>query len=190
MSGSTSALWTIGHSNTEAQDLVRNLQAHGIEAVADVRSWPRSRYAPWFDQEALDRTFEEAGIQYVWMGPELGGRPDESGLYLSDGRVRYDLVSQTELFRDGLRRLREGMDRMRVAIMCSEENPEHCHRRLLVTRVLLADGVEVRHIRRGGNEEVEQGFVVQAGLFGDEELPWTSTASVSRRRPPKVSSPG
>ncbi|MEA2440134.1 MAG: hypothetical protein QOH76_1558 [Thermoleophilaceae bacterium] len=189
MSASAPTLWTIGHSNTEVRDLVRDLQAHGIQAVADVRSWPRSRYAPWFDQEALSQTLKDAGIQYVWMGPELGGRPDDPALYQPDGKVRYDLVAETELFRDGVRRLREGMEKMRVVIMCSEENPERCHRRLLVTRVLLGDGVAVRHIRRGGIVENEPGFVVQTGLFGNEELPWTSTASVSQRRLPKVSSP-
>src|SRR5688500_8694192 len=103
MSASAHALWTIGHSNLEVQEFVRNLQHHRIQAVADVRSWPRSRYAPWFDQDALSHTLKEEGIQYVWMGPELGGRPDDPGLYLPDGRVRYDLVATTELFRTGIR---------------------------------------------------------------------------------------
>jgi uncharacterized protein (DUF488 family) len=190
MSVSAPILWTIGHSNTEVQDLVCNLQANDIQVVADVRSWPRSRYAPWFDQEALGQTLKDSGIQYVWMGPELGGRPDDPASYMPDGKVRYDLIAETEVFRDGIRRLREGIASMRVAIMCSEENPEHCHRRLLVSRVLIGDGVEVRHIRRGGIVEPEPGFVVQTGLFGDEELPWTSTASVSQKRPPKISSLG
>jgi uncharacterized protein (DUF488 family) len=190
MSSSAPVLWTIGHSNMETQGFVSNLRRNQIEAVADVRSWPRSRYAPWFDQDALSDALKKSGTQYVWMGAELGGRPQGTDLYLPDGRVRYDLVAMTTLFQDGLRRLREGMDRMRVAIMCSEENPEHCHRRLLVSRVLISDGVDIRHIRRDGDTEQEQGFVVQVGLFGDEELPWTSTASVLQRRRPKVSSAG
>jgi uncharacterized protein (DUF488 family) len=190
MSDSAPTLWTIGHSNMEIGELVSNLHRHRIGAVADVRSWPRSRHAPWFDQESLAQTLRSAEISYVWMGPELGGRPDDPTLHLPDGRVRYDHVAATESFQEGLCRLREGMERMQVAIMCSEENPEHCHRRLLVARVLAAEGIAVRHIRRSGDVEAERGFIMRTGLFGDEELPWTSTASVSPRRRPKVSSRG
>lgn len=174
----------------EVGEFAANLQQHDIDAVADVRSWPRSRHAPWFDQERLALTLRTAGISYVWMGADLGGRPDDPNLYLPDGRVRYDLVAATDSFQEGVHRLREGIERMRVAIMCSEEDPEHCHRRLLVARVLAAEGITVRHIRRSRNVETECGFIMQTGLFGDEELPWTSTASVSQRRRPKVSSRG
>jgi hypothetical protein len=59
-----------------------------------------------------------------------------------------------------------------------------------VARVLMQDGIEVIHIRRNGDVEHERGFVEHTGLFGDEELPWTSTASVSRRRRPRASSAG
>jgi uncharacterized protein (DUF488 family) len=182
------AIWTIGHSNTEVDEFVSNLREHHIDAVADVRSWPRSRHAPWFDQDAIRDALKAAGVQYVWLGAELGGRPADPSLYTSDGRVRYDLVAATEQFNDGLRRLCEGIESLRVAVMCSEENPEHCHRRLLVARVLRAAGVEILHIRRSGHAEVEPGFVTTTGLFGDEEQPWTSTASVLRRRRPRVSS--
>jgi uncharacterized protein (DUF488 family) len=77
MSTSAPALWTVGHSNMEAGEFVSNLQRHGIDAIADVRSWPRSRYAPWFDQAPLAEALRSAGISYVWMGPDLGGRPDD-----------------------------------------------------------------------------------------------------------------
>jgi uncharacterized protein (DUF488 family) len=173
----------------EIGEFVSNLQRHGIEAVADVRSWPRSRHASWFDQGPIAQALRAAAISYVWMGPGLGGRPDDPALYLPDGRVRYDRVAATERFQEGIRRLRDGMERMRVVIMCSEENPEHCHRRLLVARVLAAEDIAVRHIRRDGSVETEQGFVIHTGLFGEEELSWTSTASASQRRRPKVSSP-
>jgi hypothetical protein len=75
-------------------------------------------------------------------------------------------------------------------VLCAEESPEHCHRRLLVARVLQGDGIGVQHIRGDGRTEDEHGFVLRTGLFGDEELPWTSTASVSHRRPRSTSSAG
>jgi uncharacterized protein (DUF488 family) len=35
-------------------------------------------------------------------------------------------------------------------MLCSEEDPRRCHRRLLVTRVLTARGIPVLHIRGDG----------------------------------------
>jgi uncharacterized protein (DUF488 family) len=183
-------LWTIGHSNLPINTFIENLQRNRIEAVADVRSWPHSRYAPWFDQEALSVDLTNAGITYGWFGQHLGGRPADDDLYLPDGRVRYDEVASTPLFREGLEHLRRGMAKMRVAVLCAEEDPTHCHRRLLVGRILFSDGVAITHIRRTGNVEEEQGFVSTATLFGEEELPWTSSVSVLQKRPRSTSSAG
>ena len=38
-----------------------------------------------------------------------------------------------------------------VVIMCAEENPARCHRKLLVGAALEARGVELRHIRKDGS---------------------------------------
>lgn len=182
------SLWTVGHSNLEIEEFLGNLRLHEIEAIADVRSWPKSRHVPWFDKDALAVSVKAAGLSYVWLGRELGGRPDEDEMYAPDGKVRYDKVAATPLFQEGLRRLGMGMERMRVAILCSEENPEHCHRRLLVARVLHDAGMSVLHIRRTGDVEPEAGFVIRTNLFGDEEQLWISTASVLQKRRPRTSS--
>jgi hypothetical protein len=72
--------------------------------------------------------------------------------------------------------------------MCAEEDPTSCHRRLLVGRVLHSSGELIHHIRRDGSIEPEDGFILSTSLFGDEELPWTSTASVLHKRPRSTSS--
>ena len=98
------------------------------------------------------------GIQYVWL-EELGGRPKESSLYDIEGHADYLGMSKTEYFLSGLERLKTGMARYRVAIMCSEENPNECHRRLLVVKALcFADSAyaqEIAHIRSDGRLETE-----------------------------------
>src|SRR6201996_2119137 len=145
------AVWTIGHSTPPVDTLVELLRGHGIEALADVRSAPYSRHNPQFKKETLQSSVEQAGLRYVWLGAELGGRPPEPEFYDAKGHARYDLVAQTERFQAGLERLLTGAASYRVVIMCSEEDPSRCHRRLLVTRALAERGVEVRHLRGNGS---------------------------------------
>jgi uncharacterized protein (DUF488 family) len=144
------AVWTIGHSTHPADTLIELLRGQRIEVLADVRSAPYSRHNPQFRKEKLRASVEQAGLRYVWLGAELGGRPPEPEFYDVKGHARYDLVAETERFQAGLERLLTGAAAYRVAIMCSEEDPARCHRRLLVTRALVARGVEVRHIRGDG----------------------------------------
>ena len=159
-------LWTIGHSNHGAERFVELLQQHDIEAVADVRSQPYSRFSPHFRQARLRELLAEAGLGYMFLGRELGGRPPEPVLYDDAGNVLYDQLAQTERFAKGLRRLLDGAETQRVAVMCSEEDPTHCHRRQLITRALLEGDVPptVMHIRGNGRlvPEAELGRLVTA----------------------------
>jgi uncharacterized protein (DUF488 family) len=144
-------VWTVGHSTHPVEALVELLRGQRIEVLADVRSAPYSRHNPQFRKEKLRASVEAAGLRYVWLGAELGGRPPEPELYDAKGHARYDLVARTERFQAGLDRLIGGAASYRVAIMCSEEDPARCHRRLLVTRALVGRGVEVRHLRGNGS---------------------------------------
>jgi uncharacterized protein (DUF488 family) len=180
-------LLTVGHSNHSFEHLLELLYLHDVQGVADVRSWPASRYAPWFDREPISEALQSAGVQYVFMGRELGGRPEDEQLYDAAGHVRYDGVAASDAFAAGLEKLKRGTAGLRIAAMCAEENPEHCHRRLLLARVLFEAGTAVLHIRGDGRIEEEQGFNRPGSLFEDP-LPWRSTASVSQRRRPRTSS--
>ncbi|WP_428116826.1 DUF488 family protein [Candidatus Poriferisodalis sp.] len=170
-------LWTIGHSNHGPERFVELLQQHSIEAVADVRSQPYSRFSPHFRQTALRQLLAEAGLGYVFLGRELGGRPPEPMLYDDAGNVLYDLLAQTQRFVGGLRRLLDRAEKQRVTMMCSEEDPAHCHRRLLVTRALLAEQTPptVMHIRSDGRlvpeselQRCDTNSEQQLTLFGDD----------------------
>jgi uncharacterized protein (DUF488 family) len=188
MSGSP--IFTIGHSNHDADHFRQLLSQHGIEVLVDVRSWPHSRYVEWADAAALPELIAETGVRYLFLGKELGGRPEGDDFYDSDGHVLYGKVAAQDCFKQAIRRLERGAEEYRVAIMCSEENPSHCHRRLLVSKVLLEHGITVAHIRKGGQVEIESGplKLSEGTLFEDEESLWRSSLSVSRARPPKASS--
>lgn len=193
-------LYTIGHSNTGLEPFIERLRQHGIEVVADVRSRPYSGYTPHFSKEALQASLIEAGFKYVFLGRELGGQPEDESFYDEKGRVLYGKIAETEAFKGGLTRLMSGLERWRVAIMCGEEDPSGCHRRLLITRVLADQGVEVLHIRGDGRIEAEAKLraaeaaqAQQLTLFDDdpaltEKPPWRSTQSVLRKNPPPNSS--
>lgn len=89
------------------------------------------------------------------MGDELGGRPKPRECYDADGKVLYDKVEEQEFYRRGIDRLLDGIARFRVCLMCAEEDPSHCHRRLLIAQTLTRHGVEVRHVRGSGIIEPE-----------------------------------
>jgi uncharacterized protein (DUF488 family) len=142
-------LFTIGHSTHTVAEFLALLRQHGISAVGDVRSRPYSRQNPHFNREEMERFLRQAGIAYMFLGNELGARSQDPSCY-ERGRVRYDRLARTELFRRGLGRVREGMERCRLALMCAEKEPLECHRTILVSRHLDALGVEVRHILADG----------------------------------------
>lgn len=180
---------TVGHSSGAARALAELLVASGVNVVADVRSQPRSTFAPQFDESNLRATLDSFGIGYVPMGRELGGRPSGEGMYDKDGHVLYNRVAATDRFQVGIRRLVAGSREYLVAVLCSEEDPVNCHRRLLVGRVLRDQGVEVLHIRADGRiqsetEVAEQELLryperYQEPLFESKEATWRSIRSVS-----------
>jgi uncharacterized protein (DUF488 family) len=183
-------LLTIGHSNHSAEHFQGLLTRHGVEVLVDVRSWPHSRFVKWADSSRIGDVAREAGAKYLFLGKELGGRPEGDEFYDEAGYVLYGKLAQSEEFRAGIERLVRGGRKWRVAIMCSEEDPASCHRRLLVAKVLLEEGLTIGHIRGDGRCELESEPIVlaEASLFDDEEGSWRSSLSVSRRRPPRISS--
>ena len=155
--------FTIGHSNRGFSDFLGVLTAYGVEIVADVRSYPASRYAPQFNRKRLASALKANGIGYVFMGAELGGRPKEDEFYDTEGRVLYAMMARNQRFRDGLERLSARVQESRVAIMCSEENPVSCHRRLLVGHALQERGIETLHLRADGSAQTDSDLDERAG---------------------------
>ena len=150
-----SVIYTIGHSNHEPEYFVELLERHSVSAVVDVRSRPYSRMNPQFNRENLKRLLAPREIAYVFLGRELGARSEDPACY-SEGKVQYDRLARTELFREGLDRLSEGMETHRLALMCAEKEPLECHRTILVARQLALRGVTVQHILEDGSLEAHQ----------------------------------
>ncbi len=181
-----SAIWTIGHSNHTFERFAELLEGEGIGSVVDVRSYPYSRVAPHFNREELDIALREIGVGYLFLGEELGGRPSREEHYDEGGHALYDRMAEEPAFRAAVARLLSGCRENRVALLCSEGQPQECHRRLLVGKVLADHRVQLRHILPTGVVHQEE-FVRlgsdngQETLF-DKETARRSTQSVSRRR--------
>ena len=177
-------MFTVGHSNHSAEKFAVLLRRHGIEVLVDVRSRPYSRHAPQFNATGIEATLSGDGIRYLYLGRELGGRPEEDMFYDTEGRVDYALVGRSQPFLDGISRLEQEVRTRVVALMCSEEDPTHCHRRLLVGRALEELGFTLRHIRGDGSIQIEgETDGGQPVLFPESEAsPRKSIRSASRKR--------
>lgn len=146
-------IFTVGHSNRSFDEFADVLRSHHITAIADVRSRPYSRYLKHFGREALSASARAAGLSYVYLGSELGGMPDDPTLYRPDGTLDIPKVVSLPAFESGIQRVRRGMQRYRIALMCAEDDPLHCHRYRLLSVHLAQTGIEVLHLRRDGRLE-------------------------------------
>lgn len=148
----TMTIYTVGHSNISTEAFVALLRRHAITAIADVRSHPYSRFLPHFSQPALRATLQGAQIRYVFLGRELGARPADPACYV-DGQAVYARIAATDLFAQGLDRLRRGMRTERIALLCAEKDPITCHRAILVCRPLRESDLKIEHILANGSLE-------------------------------------
>jgi uncharacterized protein (DUF488 family) len=145
-------LFSIGHSNISAERFTAMLHANGVNAIADVRSTPVSRFCPWFSAKNLAPLSARENIAYLPYGDVFGGRPKSPALY-RDGVADFEAMARQPEFKAGLERLRADAARCRVCLMCAERDPLDCHRCLLVARALAARRSSIGHILFDGSIE-------------------------------------
>src|SRR6476646_12222614 len=100
------AIFTLGHSTLPIERFIAVLRAYGIERLVDIRSVPRSRHNPQFNDTALASTLTAEGVEYVPM-QTLGGlrhaSTDSPNTGWRNASFRgYADYMQTEQFRDAL----------------------------------------------------------------------------------------
>ena len=67
------AIFTLGHSTLLIERFLALLHTYGIERIVDIRSMPRSRHNPQFNDTALAGSLAAEHLEYMHM-PALGGR--------------------------------------------------------------------------------------------------------------------
>ncbi|MFI5324358.1 MAG: DUF488 family protein [Thermodesulfobacteriota bacterium] len=139
-------IFSIGHSNRKLGEFISILKNYGIEALADIRSYPHSKRNPHFDRELLERELPVEGIEYVWIR-ELGGMR-EGG---------YEEHMKTDDFSRGLAALILIGGEKKTVFMCSELDWRSCHRSF-VSQAVHNLGREVVHIYDESESEAHSGL--------------------------------
>lgn len=168
-------IWTVGHSTLALEEFIGLLQAHGIQALADIRRYPGSRRHPHFARESLQAALPAAGIAYAWF-PDLGGRrrarKDSNNDAWRNASFRgYADYMETPAFADALEALLGFAAGRRTAYMCAEHAWQQCHR-ALVSDYLKAHGIEVVHILSKGRTQEHP--YTQAARIVDGQLSYST----------------
>jgi len=127
-------IYTLGTGRRTEEDFVEILNCYGIGALLDVRRFPRSK-TPAYNRDYLEVLTRENGIEYHFLGDELGG-------FRKGGYQEY---TRTDAFRKGIERLEHTARRRPSVVVCAERFPWKCHRRW-IARELAARGWRVLHI--------------------------------------------
>jgi uncharacterized protein (DUF488 family) len=156
MSKAVEEIFSIGHSVHEWDGFLSLLRRHQIERLVDVRTTPKSRRLPHFNQEALGPALRDEGIDYSHM-PELGGwrrpMPGSPNLgWKSGGFQGYADYMGTPEFESALERLIRLAQASVTGYICAEGRWWQCHRRL-ISDALVVRGWLVRHILPKGESE-------------------------------------
>lgn len=140
---------TIGYSQDGFEPFEERLARHGVQVLADVRSAPYSKYQTDFRYGIIEALCLQAGLQYLFLGDQLGGKPTDPELH-TDGRPDYEKIAASAGFQDGLRKVIALAADTTLCLMCGCERPMRCHRGRLIAPWLISMGADVRHIDRAG----------------------------------------
>lgn len=171
------SLFSIGHGNKTIEEFLNELKSFDIAYLVDVRTTPYSKWNPHFNQDSLQNYLRKNGIRYVYMGDSLGGMPSAPSCY-TNGKIDYSKMAMRDSFILGLNRLVTANEKyLKLAVMCSESEPEMCHRSKLIGQELRKHNIILQHII-GVNKSISQIDVINllnngngiATLFGEETL--------------------
>lgn len=147
-------IYTLGTGKRGKEEFIHILKHYEIELIMDVRRFPKSRFEH-FNKDELNSFLKEEGIDYLYLGRELGG-------YRKGG---YERHMETPIYEEGLKAIEREASLRLLSIICAERLPWRCHRRFIGTS-LMEKGWKVIHIIdigrtwdpwKGRSENGEQG---------------------------------
>lgn len=167
-------IFSIGHANREFDDFIKLLKAYEIEYLIDVRSSPYSKMFPIYNREGFSILLKNNGFTYVYIGDLLGGLPKDPSCYIEytdkknkkARKIDYSKIEKKEFFINGMERLKTAYFKgLNVAVMCSELNPEECHRSKLIGLTLQKEGIIMQHINKHGKliDQNEVNLLINGG---------------------------
>jgi uncharacterized protein (DUF488 family) len=170
-SGEGVTLYTLGHSRHAVETFIALARRHAVDLIVDVRGQPYSRFNPQYNRERFKESLANSDIDYVWFGDRLSGRPKDPKYRGPDNKVLWHTLMESSGVQDGIAEVLALAAETRLALVCAEENPLSCHRRLLLTPPLSELGAEVLHVRGDGRIEPEDELRESEGLAtGGDQL--------------------
>ena len=147
-------IYTIGHSNHTWERFSELLAPYEIDLLVDVRSYPRSRFAPWTNRDRIECSLTRIGVEYLWKGNCLGGMPRGPSTS-KDPETKsvgewYEQRAREADFEAGIVEVSRLARGKRLVVMCSEGDASRCHRSLLLAPKFIREGCELLHINPKG----------------------------------------
>ncbi len=136
-------VFTIGHSTRSIDEFVEILKHYHITELIDIRTIPKSRHNPQFNEHELAHALRNHHIGYRHE-KHLGGlrhaHKDSINMAWENLSFRgFADYMQRDEFHEALQKLIEIAHEKTVAIMCAEAVPWRCHRSLIGDALLVYD---------------------------------------------------
>lgn len=141
MTNESKEIFTLGHSTHSIEEFISLLKTYKIQMVVDIRTIPKSRHNPQFNQEALKDSLKENKIGYRHL-KELGGLRHPKKDSFNTGWINasfrgYADYMQTPSFQKGLEKLEKIALKKRCVLLCAEAVPWRCHRSLVADALII-----------------------------------------------------
>lgn len=154
-------LFTLGYSSFfDPEQFFDCLAQHDINALVDVRAFPQIASFEHYKGENLKCALKEKGIHYLSFAQEFGARPDEDHFYTHD-TVDFTKLAASGAFLEGCARIRTGLEKYNICLLCAEKDPVVCHRAILIGHNFekLYPEIDIRHIlpeRTIGQKDIDE----------------------------------
>ena len=137
-------IFTVGHSTRSIGEFAALLHRGAVELVVDVRTVPRSRHNPQYDEGVLGAELGAYQIAYERM-PALGGlrgrspevAPEVNAYWDNQSFHNYADYALSDEFAAALGELLQVSSARRCAIMCAEAVWWRCHRRIIADYLVM-----------------------------------------------------
>jgi len=172
-------IFTIGHSTRSIPQFVDLLRVGQVSLVVDVRTVPRSRRNPQYNEDVLASELSEYQVGYTRIAA-LGGLRGRSpgvpqalnGLWENKSFHNYADYALSDEYSAGLTECLNLASGHRCAIMCDEAVWWRCHRRIIAD-YLLARGKTVLHLM--GEDRVQAARLTQGAVLADGKVIYPTT---------------
>ena len=155
-------IYTIGYSGYKIENLLMEIKKRNISTVIDVRSNPYSNYYSEYNKETFQIFLKKNEIYYRNYANEFGAQQNNKTFYTLDGYLDFDKFVKSNDFLNGIKKLKDGMDKGYIfLLMCAEKDPFNCHRTMMVTREFHKIGYRVTHLLPDGKEQSQDDIEIR-----------------------------